>query len=262
MLTRRDFLKLSGIALLTASFRRLPFPAQAVPPAPIIYHGSRNLRTIALTFDDCWHPEVLQQLTAMVAPYPEFRLTFFAIGDAILIDEALAPGIWKRIYGSGHEIGYHTLHHVDPGVVSPKAPVADFDDWMSILQKVLGFRPEVHFARPPGNNLTPAFQQICSERDMVVTQFSIGYEGKTIDDGLNAAAKTLNGDIVQMHAYQDPIHGRQDVAITEKVLPLLASQGFGLVTMSKLYDQLLMENNSADGCVIGTGDSLTRTCLD
>ncbi len=262
MLSRRDFLKLGGAAFLATAFHHFSFPYEGAYPAPVIYHGSRNYHAIGLTFDDCWHPEVLEELMSMVAPYPDFRLTFFAIGDAVVIDEALSPGIWKRIYGSGHEIGYHTLHHVDPGVAFSKSPVADFDQWMIVMQDALGFRPEVRFARPPGNNLTPAFQEICTQRGLVVTQYSIGYEGKSVDDGLSAAAKTQNGDIVQMHTYQDPNQGRLDVAITEKVLPYLSAQGFSLLTMSALYGLLLQEKNNALGCETGTGDSLTRTCLD
>jgi peptidoglycan/xylan/chitin deacetylase (PgdA/CDA1 family) len=228
----------------------------------VIYHGSRNYPTIALTFDDCWHPEVLDQLIEMVKPYPDFRLTFFAIGDAILIDEALSPGIWKRIHQNGHEIGYHTYHHVDPAVMSPKALVADFNQWMNTLQQVLGFQPTVHFAKPPYDDLSPSFQTLCKERNLVGTMFSIGYEGQTEQDGLNAASHTQNGDIVQMHTYQDPNQGRLDVSITEKVLPYLAGQGFSLVTMSKLYDQLLQDQYSSNGCNVGTGGSLTRTCID
>lgn len=262
MLSRRNFLKLGGAALLSTAWGPLHLPAADPAAAPIIYHGSRNYPTVALTFDDCWHPEVLDQLMAMLAPHPDFRLTFNAIGDAILIDEALSPGIWKRIAERGHEIGYHTFHHVDPAVMSPKALVADFDQWMNTLQQVLGFPPTVHFAKPPYDDLSPSFQVLCQERNLVGMMYSIGYEGATVEDGLNAASRTQNGDIVQMHTYQDPNQGRFDVAITEKVLPYLASQGFSLVTMSKLYDQLLRDQNNSNGCDTGAGASLTRTCLD
>ncbi len=262
MLSRRDFLKLGGAALLTTAFGRLNLVQLDASPAPVIYHGSRNYPTIAVTFDDDWHPEVLDQLIEMVKPYPNFRLTFFAIGDAILIDEALSPGVWKRIAQNGHEIGYHTFHHVDPAVMSPKALIADFDQWMNTLQQVLGFRPTVHFAKPPYDDLSPSFLTLCKERNLVATLYSLGYEATTVDEGLNLAAKTQNGDIVQMHTYQDPNQGRFDVAITEKVLPYLAGQGFTLVTLSTLYDQLLQDQYNSPGCNAGTGASLTRTCIE
>ena len=57
----------------------------------VIYHGSSNYRKIAMTFDDCWHPEVLQQLMDMLEPYPDFHFTFFAIGDAVEMSMTWPP---------------------------------------------------------------------------------------------------------------------------------------------------------------------------
>src|ERR1700690_1729703 len=148
MISRRDFLKLSGAALVAATIGKIGLAqADGTPPLPLpIYHGSRLYPRVAMTFDDCWHPEVLAQLNEMVVPYPDFHFTFFAIGDAMLIDETVRPGIWKQLYEKGHEIGYHTFHHVDPIVMSSKNLIADFDQWMNTLQQILGVKPVVHFA--------------------------------------------------------------------------------------------------------------------
>jgi peptidoglycan/xylan/chitin deacetylase (PgdA/CDA1 family) len=260
MLSRRDFLKLSSAALLSSAFSGLHLPGSALFDPAVVYHGSRKYRKIAMTYDDCWHPEVLEQLIAMVEPYPGFHFTFFAIGDAIEINEAVRPGIWKQLYDKGHELGYHTYHHVS--LPSSEEMIADFDQWMTTLQRVLGVEPKVHFARPPGNDLILSFQELCRQRGLVVTQFSAGFEATKMDESLRLAAGAQNGDIVQMHTYQDPPHGRFDVDITAKVVPYLADQGFKLVTMSELYDDLLREQYSSDGCDVGAGDSLTRACLE
>ena len=79
---------------------------------------------------------------------------------------------------------------------------------------------------------------------------------------MRLAARATNGDIVQMHTYQDPPHNRFDVDISAKAVPYLAAQGFTLVTMSQLYDDVLREQYSSDGCETGLGESLTRTCLE
>ena len=215
-----------------------------------------------MTFDDCWHPEVLEQLTAMLEPYPGFHFTFFAIGEAMDINEAVRPGIWKQLADKGHEIGYHTYHHVDPQVMSLDNLNVDFDQWITTLRRVLGFEPRVHFARPPYDDLSLSFQEFCRQRGMVATLYSAGYEASNIDESLRLAARTLNGDIVQMHTYQDPPHGRYDVDITAKVVPYLADQGYALVTMSELYDDILREQSSSDGCDVGIGNALTRSCLE
>ena len=264
MFSRRDFLKLGSAAFLAAAFGNLELAeADSTQPLPLpIYHGSRLYPRIAVTFDDCWHPEVLAQLNDMLTPYPDFHFTFFAVGDAMVIDETVRPGIWKQLFERGHEIGYHTMHHFDPIVMSSKEMIADFDEWMNTLQHILGFKPEVHFARPPGDDFTASFQTLCRERGLVPTLFSIGYEAPNIDDGLLNASHTQNGDIVQMHTYEDPNNNRLDVSITAKVLPYLAGQGFKLVTMTELFNDVLREQNSSNGCNVGTGESLTRSCLD
>jgi peptidoglycan/xylan/chitin deacetylase (PgdA/CDA1 family) len=262
MLSRRDFLKLSSAALLSSAFSGLHLPESAIFDPAVVYHGSRKYRKIAMTYDDCWHPEVLEQLSAMLEPYPSFHFTFFAIGDAIEIDEALKPGLWQTLYDKGHEIGYHTYHHADPQVMSVGNLNDDLDQWMITLKQVLGFKPKVRFARPPYDDLSLSFQELCRHRGLVATLYSAGFEAPQMDESLRLASRALNGDIVQMHTYQDPPHGRFDVDITAKVVPYLADQGFKFVTMSELYDDLLREQYSSDGCDVGAGDSLTRACLE
>jgi peptidoglycan/xylan/chitin deacetylase (PgdA/CDA1 family) len=260
-LTRRDFLKVTGVGLTAVALPR----AGLVPPpspVPVIYHGDRALPRIALTFDDCWHPEALRQLTGLLEPYPGYHLTFFAIGDAIEIDETLQPGLWKTIHDGGHEIGYHTYHHYDPQVMSTSSLIADFDSWMKLLRTTIGIEPPVRFARPPYDDLSLSFQELCRERGLVATLYSAGFEATTMDDSMLLVSRTENGDIVQMHTYQDPPKGRSDVEITAKAVPYLANKGFALVTMSELYRDVLRDAVNSAGCDIGTGASPTRTCLD
>jgi peptidoglycan/xylan/chitin deacetylase (PgdA/CDA1 family) len=259
MYSRREFLRLSGAAILSAA---LPALQTGLSLPAVVYHGSRNRHYIALTFDDCYHAQVLEQLSAMAAPYPQFHYTFFAVGEALQNCEIADPGIWRRLLDRGHLIEYHTMHHIDTWTLSAAAMLADFDEWLGVLRQVLGFLPDVHFAKSPFNDVSPSFETLCAERGLVDTRFSAGFEATTVADGLTAATKVQNGDIVQMHTYQDPPKGRLDVSITEKVLPYLAAQGYALVTMSELYDDLLRSQIDPAGCQAASSESLTRTCLD
>ena len=267
--SRRDFLKLGSAALLSSALPRFarhslelgPMLDEPFDPS-VIYHGSRKVPSIAMTYDDCWHPEVLEQLVEMVKPYPVFHFTFFAIGEAIDIGEAVRPGIWRKLYEQGHEIGYHTYHHDNPQTMALHTLESDLDQWMATLSRVLGVWPTVHFARPPFDDLSLSFQELCRKRGIVATLYSTGFESADMQESMRLASKAVNGDIVQMHTYQDPPHGRFDVDITAKVLPYLAQQGFTLVTMSQLYDVVLRERYSSDGCDVAAGGAPTRTCLE
>ena len=147
-------------------------------------------------------------------------------------------------------------------LVNSNELVEDFDAWAALLNGALGREARVRFARPPYDDLSLSFQQLCEQRSLVATLFSTGFEAPNMDDSMRLVARAANGDIVQMHTYQDPPNGRFDVDITAKAVPYLARQGFTLVTMSQLYSDVLREQYNSNGCDVGTGTSLTRTCLD
>jgi hypothetical protein len=108
---------------------------------------------------------------------------------------------------------------------------------------------------------------MCSNRRLVAIMWSTGFGGP-IAVGVHAAEQVQNGDIVLMHLREQPAipsinqEESRDMTITAQVLPYLTGRGIECVTLSKLYDELLREENSSYGCDIGAGQSLTRTCLD
>ena len=174
-LTRRDFLKLSSLSMLSAAF--LPFaagPAQ-FQEQPIFYRGSGNYSRIALTYDDCYLVTMLHQLEATLDGRPDVRITLFPVGEALLSNESKDPGVWKRFYNRGHEIGYHSFDHTNPQVLSPAKVMADFDRWMDALREVLDEEPVVRFARPPFGNASPSFLYMCTARGVVPTMWSTGF---------------------------------------------------------------------------------------
>src|SRR6188474_1109060 len=97
-LSRRDFLKLGGLALLGISANQFS-PAQEGFPftAPLIWNGSRKFKRIAFTYDDCYLLNKMQDLEALLDEYPEFKVTFFPVGVKLTSLEQQDPGIWKRL---------------------------------------------------------------------------------------------------------------------------------------------------------------------
>jgi peptidoglycan/xylan/chitin deacetylase (PgdA/CDA1 family) len=69
-------------------------------------HASRDLRRLALTFDDGPDPDhtprVLDTLAAL-----ELKATFFVVGKQV----DAHPDLVERIVREGHELGNHTYHH-------------------------------------------------------------------------------------------------------------------------------------------------------
>jgi peptidoglycan/xylan/chitin deacetylase (PgdA/CDA1 family) len=266
-LTRRDFLKVGGGALLAAAFAPGRIVAAAARPAPVIYRGSERLPRLALTYDDCLLVTRLHMLQAILLEHPDVRVTLFPTGQALVNNESKDAGIWKWFFTRGHEFGYHGWDHTDPWVLSDQQLLTDYDLWQDALYQVLGAQPLVRFARPPYGNLSGSFLNMCSNRGKVATMWSTGFGG-ALDVGVNAAKRARFGDIALLHTRNQPAIPQEnqeeswDMSITSQILPYFSTQGIECATLSALYDDLLREQHDSPGCEIGTGLSPTRTCLE
>jgi len=255
-LTRRDFLKLGGATLLTAAMSKFR-PSQAVPhEQAILWQGTSRYPRVALTYDDCYSIEKLQQLEGILEKHPDTRITLFPVGRMFKENDAKDPGVWKRYYDKGHEFGYHSYDHTNQEVVSSAYSIADFDHWFDDLREVLGVEPVVRFSRPPFGNRSPSFLHMCALRGQVPTMWSTGWGGGTEDVVNYTVPKIKNGDIVLLH------FRAEDMATTEEALPELEARGIQGVTMSRLYLDLLKEENQPEGCYSNTPPSLTQTCIE
>lgn len=222
---------------------------------PVIYRIKERYKRVALTYDDCYLVTMLHKLEEILEQNPDVRITLFPVGEALLNNQGKDPGIWKRFYDKGHEIGYHSFDHANPAMMSAWDLLADYDRWLGALQTVLGIEPEVRFARPPFGNISSSFTYMCKQHGLVPTMWSTGWGGPTKDILNYTVPKVQPGDIVLLHTRPE------DIATTEKALPELANLGFQAVTMTSLYADCLKEENESKGCYADPG-FLMRTCIE
>ena len=265
--SRRDFLKLGGAVLASALTAPARGASAASGPAPIIYRGSERYPRLSITYDDCQLVTRLHMLQTSLLANPTARITLFPIGTALLSNESKDPGLWKWFYSRGHEFGYHGWDHTDPWVLSDAEMLSDYDRWQEALYQVLGTQPLVRFARPPYGNLSGSFLNMCALRGKVATMWSTGFGG-AVQVGVTAAKRARYGDIALMHTRDQPAipqikqEESWDMTITAEILPYFSAQGIECVTLGRLYDDLVLEQYNSPGCEVGTGESLTRVCLD
>jgi peptidoglycan-N-acetylglucosamine deacetylase len=253
--SRRDFLKLGGLSLLSTAL--LPFDpvANYFLEQPVIYRIEERYKRIALTFDDCHLVSMLHRLEAILENHPKVRLTLFPVGEALLNNERKDPGVWKRFYKKGHEIGYHSFDHANLELVSPEGVVADYDRWLDALRTVLGIEPSVRFARPPFGLTGPSFLYMCAQRGLVPTMWSTGWGGVTENILKYTVPKVQPGDIVLLHTRPE------DVETTKNALPELAKRGILPVTLSRMYMDWIKVQNESAGCELDS-TSMLRTCIE
>jgi hypothetical protein len=139
--------------------------------------------------------------------------------------------------------------------MSTQVALEDYARWLDALTNALGFQPSVHFARPTFGNFAYAFDQLCLIEGLVNTMWSTGWGGDPTD-GFRAAQHSKNGDIVLMHIRT------QDYDTSLEAYPWLRENGWGAVTLSKLYDDLILEQRYSKDCDKDFGNSLNRTCIE
>jgi len=202
-------------------------------------------KKVALTFDDGPDPTFTPQILDILKK-KNAKATFFLIG----IPSENDPGLLKRIYDEGHEIGNHTLTHPNISEISPWR----FDTEINVTERLFAARLGVKplFFRPPysidqepdtadevvplervqdmgyitvGNNIDPNDWVISPRRptaqeiaDLVFTQLKLG-----------------KGCIVLLH------DGGGDRSQTVKALPLIIEgvreRGYEIVPVSDLIGQ-------------------------
>jgi peptidoglycan-N-acetylglucosamine deacetylase len=116
-------------------FKNLPSPYEVN-----MYGSSPN--KIAITFDDGpdpeWTPRILDVLKNKGA-----KATFFLIGA----EAQKYPGITKRVYAEGHEIGNHTFTHPDISNISKRYFEVELNLTERFFEGKLGVKPVLF--RPP-----------------------------------------------------------------------------------------------------------------
>jgi cellulose synthase/poly-beta-1,6-N-acetylglucosamine synthase-like glycosyltransferase/spore germination protein YaaH/peptidoglycan/xylan/chitin deacetylase (PgdA/CDA1 family) len=116
-------------------FKTLPSPYEVN-----MYGSSPN--KVAITFDDGpdpeWTPKILDVLKEKGV-----KATFFLIG----VEAQKYPGITKRVYNEGHEIGNHTFTHPDISNISKRYFEVELNLTERFFEGKLGVKPVLF--RPP-----------------------------------------------------------------------------------------------------------------
>src|SRR5918997_1901154 len=136
---RRSFLAALPLMLLALVVTAGPVSAATT----VVYNGSREYRTIALTFDDGYYPASVQSILDTLRR-EGVKATFFPTSRAV---EA-SPAVWRRVAAAGHPIGNHTVSHPDLTRLGYSSIVYQITASRTTIRSVTGYRP-TPYLRPP-----------------------------------------------------------------------------------------------------------------
>jgi peptidoglycan/xylan/chitin deacetylase (PgdA/CDA1 family) len=190
-------------------------------------HGSRDRRTVALTFDDGPDPErtpaLLDALAELRAP-----ATFFLLGSRVDAHPELAA----RIAREGHELGNHTYSHRYLPLARSRSVARELAAADAAIARATGVVPSL--ARPPYGGRSPANVRAFARGGKRVVLWDVNsfdWKGAgPADIAHRVLARVRPGSIVLMHEARQG--GEATVAAVRLLVPELRARGYELVTAS------------------------------
>lgn len=131
-----------------------------------IYSVDCTGKKIAITFDSAWNDDDIDKIITVLNEQ-NCPATFFVTGDwAERFPESL-----KKLYAAGHEIGSHSYNHTLYSTLSKDEIIADMDKCDSVIESVLGFRPNI--MRAPSGDYTNNSILACKETGRFCIQWDV-----------------------------------------------------------------------------------------
>jgi peptidoglycan/xylan/chitin deacetylase (PgdA/CDA1 family) len=206
---------------------------------PIVSHGSRTSRGVALTFDDGPDARATPALLELLQRHC-VKATFFVLGRRA----AHQPEVMAAIISGGHTVGNHSYSH-DPTLMlrSSRDLSADIEATQKLLAghgiRALAFRPPVGITNP-------LLKSVLARLDLFAVNFSCrAYDmGNRRLDGL--AAKLLGrvrpGDILLLHDSAPPREADLEIWLSEvdKLLTGLGRKGLRVTPLADLIGREVM----------------------
>ena len=199
---------------------------------PSVYHGPRDRKVIALTFDDGPSestPRVLDLLEKYRTP-----ATFFQIGANV---ERL-PNVCRAVFAAGHEIGNHSHTHPLFCFHSKRFIYREFARAQDAIADATG-RPPV-LLRAPFGARWPGFRQAQRRLGLEgVMWTAIGYDWKLQADNIvgRMLAGAANGAILCLHDGRELVANPdigETISAVSRLIPALLDRGYKFETVSRL----------------------------
>ena len=164
-------------------FYRMLFPET-------IWRIPGDKKTVYLTFDDGPIPQVTPWVLD-VLDYYEVKATFFCFGDNV----ARNPNLFQVIRNRGHQVGNHTMNHVQGMSMSPEKYVRNVMNAHDLIQSRLFRPPHGHMLPGQAKLLKKDFSIIMW--DVVTRDYSNKLSGEQVFGNVKRYAR--NGSIIVFH---------------------------------------------------------------
>lgn len=198
-----------------------------IAPATVAYHGARDQKVVALTFDDGWGGSTLRKLFRVLKE-KHVNATFFPVGQAVRHD----PTSWRRIANANFPIADHTYDHATLKGQCFAEQRLELSRAGTTYRNLLGVTP-LPVMRPPGgmwDDATLAAATSAGEPTIVLwdvdTSDWTGIGSRAIRASALSGGK---GSIVVMHT-----SSMATVRALPRIIHRYRERGFTFVTIGQL----------------------------
>lgn len=210
-----------------------PTPSRqpAIEAAPLFYNGSRGLKVVALTIDDCYSSSaVLADLAILEREH--VNATWFPIGKNVVAN----PDVWRKVASAGFPVANHTWDHADLTRYTYAQVVDSIEHDTRAVSAIIG-EPLLPVVRPMGGLWNQKVLEAAAAADqqaVVLWDTTSGDSARLpgradIDLLVRNATRGTSGSIVLMHA---------NLPYTQQALPRIIAayraRGFTFVTVGQL----------------------------
>lgn len=184
----------------------------------------KNYKYVAFTFDDGPSKYTLE-IMDILDEY-NFKATFFEVGYMMKSN----PEIVKEVVSRGYEIGNHTTDHSNLNKLSKENIAKKINNNSELLKEYTGL--EMDIVRCPYGNSNKKVREVIDKPIIYWSIDSRDWESRNPSKIYNLVTSQIeDGDIILFHdIYSTTKDAVKDLA------PYLYSQGYKIVTVSKLYE--------------------------
>lgn len=222
---RRRRSVVAALPLLLLAFVLAATPASAA--TTVVYSGSRDYRTVALTFDDGYYPSSVQSILDTLRR-EGVKATFFPTSQAV----KAYPTVWRRVAAAGYPIGNHTISHPNLAGLSYSSIVYQITSSRTAIQSVTGYR-QSPFLRPPygaWNSTVVRAAAYNGYRKVVLWDVdSQDWRRPSTSTLVYNATRGRNGSIVLMHTLPGTASALTSIIRNYK------ARGFRFVTLPQMF---------------------------
>jgi peptidoglycan-N-acetylglucosamine deacetylase len=182
---------------------------------PVSANGPRDVRQVALTFDDGPNDPYSLDVARILDDHG-VKGTFFEVGKAVDAE----PRVARQLMDDGHLLGNHSYNHDYWGWLDPRYP--ELGRTQDAFERNLGVCPR--FYRPPHGQRTPFITAQVASRGMRTVTWDVSGGDWDTTDGALVAERILRrvqpGSIILLH---DSIDGNVDAdrRIVLEALPII-----------------------------------------